>query len=207
MEKKDYFPDSLIRLREFLELQIAQWPDKGALLGLTPAQITAKVAQCQAQLDAVNTVLQMQANTAEAVEKRNLGARAFEDEYRLDVKRYKLLPNVDPSVFKAFGWVGDEQGKPDLNSVAPDIKHIEVLPGEVHLDFVRRGMDGVDAEYSFTGNDGWTKGDFDNRSPYEDKRPLRTPGTPEMRYYRFRFRYKGEPVGQYSEVVSALFRG
>ena len=206
MEKKDYFPATLIKLREFLELQIAQWPTKGVALGLTPAQITAKVGECEGQLTAVNTVLKMQADTAEAVEKRNLGARTFEDAYRLDVKRYKLLAGVDPSVFVAFGWVGEEQGKPDLNTVQPKITHVEVLPGTVHLDFVRRGMDGVDAEYSPNGVDGWAKGEFDSRSPYEDMRPVKVPGQPEMRYYRFRFRYKGKPVGQYSEVVSALLR-
>ena len=207
MEKKDYFPATLLKLREFLELQVAQWPAKGAALGLTAAQIADKITQCQSQLDTVNRVLQLQANVAEAVEQRNLGARAFEDDYRLDVKRYKLLPGVDPAVFKAFGWVGDAQGRVDLDTLQPKITHIEVLPDEVHLDFVRRGMDGVDAEYSATGADGWARGEFDNRSPYEDRRPARVPGQPEVRYYRFRYRYQGKPVGQYSDVVSALFRG
>lgn len=203
MEKRDYYPDSLLKQREFLELQIAQWPLKGAALGLTPAEITTKVAACQAQLDGVNKVLQMQADVAEAVEKRNLDARAFEEAYRLDVRRYKLQPGVDEALLKAFGWVGEEAGKIDLDTARPVIKNIQVLPGEVHLDFVRRIFDGIDGEYSTTGVDAWTKGEFDNRSPYEDKRP----GPPEMRYYRFRYRYKGQPVGQYSEVASAMFLG
>ena len=44
-------------------------------------------------------------------------------------------------------------------------------------------------------------------TPYEDRRPNRVPGQPETRYYRFRYRLKGEAVGQYSEVTSVVVGG
>jgi hypothetical protein len=204
MRKKDYYPDSLLKLREFLELQAAQWPLYGAALGYTQAEIADEVARINGQLTEVNTVLQMQADVAKAVAARNAKGETFETSYRLTVKRAKLLPDVDPTIFKAFGWDGNEISKVDLDQAKPVITHIEVLPGEVHLDFVRRAFDGIDGEYSATGTGDWTKGEFDNRSPYEDKRPVKNPGQPEVRYYRFRYRYKGEPVGQYSDVVRAV---
>ena len=204
MAKQDYYPDSLIKQREFLELQKAQWPIYGSKLGYTPAQITDEVATIDAQLTEINKVLQMQADTAQAVEKRNTNGRTFEDAYRLTVKRAKLVPGVDPAIFKAFEWDGAEHSKPDLNAAKPKIAHVEVLPGQVDLNFVRGIFDGVDGEYSTIGTGNWTKGELDNRSPYEDKRPLAVPGQPEVRYYRFRYRYKGQPVGQYSDVVRVV---
>ena len=204
MKKKDYYPPTLIQQREFLELQKAQWPVHGAALNYTPPQIAAEVAEVQGQLTEINSVLTMQADLAKAVETRNLNGAAFEEAYRLKVKRAKLLPGVDPAVFKAFDWEGEEMGKPDLDTVKPVISHVEMLPGEVHLDFVRRIFDGIDGEYSTTGTGEWAKGEFDNRSPYEDRRPLKVPGQPETRYYRFRYRYKGQPVGQYSAVTRVV---
>jgi hypothetical protein len=204
MPKRDYFPGTLIKLRAFLQLQIDQWAVYGAALGLKPDEVTDLVKSLRAQLDEINKVLQMQADVAKAVEARNLSGSTFEDSYRQTVKRIRLVSGVDPAIFKAFGWDGEEPGKIDLNQAKPTISHIEVLPGQVDLTFVRRQFDGVDAEYSTTGVDGWTKGDFDNRSPYEDKRPVRVLGQPETRYYRFRYRYQGAPVGQYSDVVRAV---
>lgn len=76
-------------------------------------------------------------------------------------------------------------------------------PGEVILDWVRGRFDGVDVELSADGST-WAKGDFDTRSPFEDRRPLRTPGQPEQRYYHLRYRLKDVAYGQYSEVVQAV---
>lgn len=205
MRKKDYFPQALLSQRAFFELQVVQWPLHGPTLGYTPVQVTGKVTGCQAQLDAINSVMQQQAEVAKAVERRNLDSDAFAAVYRLDVRRDKLRPGVNPAIFTAFGWEGDQFARPDLDTVQPQLTHVQVLPGpEVHLDFIRKIFDGVDAEYSATGAGDWTKGDFDTRSPYEDKRPLRVPGQPETRYYRFRYRYQGAPVGQYSDVVRAV---
>lgn len=204
MEKRDYYPDSLLKLREFLTLQAAQWPVYGAKLGLTAAEITAQVAAVNAQITEIDAVLKMQADLAKAVETRNQHNDVFAADYRLAVRRYKLLPGVDEAIFKAFGWVGDTAAKPDVNAAQPHIGHVTVLPGLVELDFARKGYDGVDGEYSTTGTGDWTRGEFDTRSPYEDRRPLATPGQPETRYYRFRYRLKDVPVGQYSDVVQAL---
>ena len=204
MERNDYFPNTLVMLREFLALQVAQWPAYGSKLGLTPAQVTAQVASITAQINEIDAVLKMQADLAKAVETRNQHNDVFAVAYRLAVRRYKLLPGVDEAIFKAFGWVGDTAAKADVNAAQPHIGHVTVLPGLVELDFVRKGYDGVDGEYSTTGAGDWTRGEFDNRSPYEDRRPNQVPGQPETRYYRFRYRLQGTPVGQYSEVTSVV---
>lgn len=204
MEKRDYYPNTLLKLRGFLELQAAQWPIYGARLGRTPEEITDQVDAINKQLAEVNQVLQLQADLAKAIETRNTHNVAFENSYRLDVRRYKLLAGVDPAIFRAFGWVGDEAARLAPHEAQPTIGHITVLPGLVELDFVRKGFDGVDGEYSTTGTGDWTRGEFDSRSPYEDRRPLSHPGQPETRYYRFRYRLKDEAVGQYSDVVRVV---
>ena len=71
---------------------------------------------------------------------------------------------------------------------------------------MRGPFDGVDVDLSYDQKT-WIPGGFDNRSPCEDLLPNRTPGTPETRYSRLRFRYKGEPFGQYSAVAQVVAAG
>jgi hypothetical protein len=105
-------------------------------------------------------------------------------------------------VTDAFKWNGTKKAPPSPDTTRPVVTNIHNLPGEIELDWIRAGFAGVDVELSYDGQ-AWEKGDFDTRSPYEDRRANRTSRQPETRYYRLRYRYKGEPFGQYSEVVQA----
>ena len=114
------------------------------------------------------------------------------------VLRIKAHPNYTEVIGEDLGIIGAEQAGP------VEIKptgQAEALPNhEVRITFVKAGHDGVDVESQRAGETAWTYLAFDGFSPYVDTRPPLTPGQPEERRYRVRYRDADVPVGDYSDV-------
>lgn len=206
MAKKDYYPESTPALLQWLQLQVEQWQLNYAVFGLTDKQAKAITNRIQVVIDKLQAVAKLQADTAEAVRSRDLLTTDFETWYRAEIQRDRRVENLPASIPVAFKWDGTEKTPPNPDTTQPTIGSFHTAPGEIDLDWVRGPFDGVDVDLSYD-NQTWTSGGFDNRSPYEDRRPNRNPGTPETRYYRLRFRYKGEPFGQYSAVGQVTAAG
>lgn len=205
MAKTDFYPQGLGQLLKWLQLQVTQWEANYTRFGYTKDQKDDVVKRVQAVIDRINTVTKMQADLAEQVRGRDILSTDFEAYYRALIQLLRRTPQLDAGVPAAFEWEGEERSKEDPATVRPRVSGMHTAPGEVIVDWVRGRFDGVDVELSYDGST-WTKGDFDTRSPYEDRRPLRTPGQPETRYYRLRYRLKDAAYGQYSEVAQAVAR-
>jgi hypothetical protein len=206
MAKKDYYPEGIPALLQWLQLQVEQWPLHYAAFGLTAAQSQAIVAHIEGLMDQIRTVAKLQADTAEAVRRRDEQAATFEAWYRAEIQRDRRVEGLPASIPVAFKWDGTAKTPPNPDTAQPVIGGFHAAPGQLDVDWVRGPFDGVDVDLSYDGQT-WTPGGFDTRSPYEDRRPNQVPGTPETRYYRLRFRYKGEPFGQYSAVGQAVADG
>ncbi|MDB5269079.1 MAG: hypothetical protein JWP58_2119 [Hymenobacter sp.] len=202
MAKKDYYPEGTPALLQWLQLQVQQWNLHYADFGFTMEQMKLIVDRIQALINKIQAVAKLQADAAEAVRSRDELAASFETWYRAEIQRDRRVENL-PAAFK---WDGTAQAPPNPDTTQPTVGSFHAAPGQIDLDWARGPFDGVDVDLSYDGQ-AWAPGGFDNRSPYEDRRPLRTPGTPETRYYRLRFRYKGEPFGQYSAVGQVVAAG
>jgi hypothetical protein len=62
--------------------------------------------------------------------------------------------------------------------------HLQLLPGRVVVHWQKGPLDGVNVYGQRGSETGWTLLGRDNRSPYDDLRPLAQPGTAELRRYR-----------------------
>jgi hypothetical protein len=202
MAKNKFYPEGLPALLSWLQLQTVQWLAKYPLFGYTDADQKAIAGRIEAVVQKAHKVAALQATLAEEVASRDQLTAEFEVYYRALIQRARRTEGLDPSVEDAFKWNGTEKTPPNPDTTQPAVVNTHTAPGEIILDWVRGAFDGVDVETSYD-QQAWTKGDFDNRSPFEDRRPNQTPGTPELRYYRLRYRYKGEPFGQYSAVARA----
>ncbi|MDO7874449.1 hypothetical protein Q5H93_06875 [Hymenobacter sp. ASUV-10] len=205
MPKTDFYPQNLAPLLKWLQLQVTQWEANYLKFGYTKDDKDDVVKRVQAVIDRINQVAALQANQAQQVQDRETLTTEFEAYYRELIQRVRRTPKLDAGVPAAFEWDGKEQSKEDADTAQPRVSGVHTAPSEVIIDWVRGRFDGVDVELSYDGST-WTKGDFDTRSPFEDRRPLRTPGQPETRYYRLRYRLKDQPFGQYSKVAQAVAR-
>ncbi len=199
MKKEDYYPQTIATLLAWLRLQLTQWAAKFGLFGYTDKEAADIANHIQGALDANAAVVKAQSELDEATTRRDNTLSTFETYYRALVQRARRVEGLDVGIPEAFKWNGVAQAPPDPDTTKPRVPHTHVLPNEITLDFIRAGFDGVDVDYSYDGQT-WTRGEFDMRSPYHDLRPNQVPGQPETRYYRFRYRYKGKPFGQYTQV-------
>lgn len=116
------------------------------------------------------------------------------------VNRIKSHPNYTAAIGQALGIIGPEESEPEAK---PTGKATRLPNYEVEITFVKRGFDGVDIEGQRGDETAWTYLAFDGRSPYVDRRPPLTPGQPEVRRFRLRYRKHDELVGEYSDVLTA----
>jgi len=94
--------------------------------------------------------------------------------------------------------------KIDPNVTPPVISHHTITMTEVELDFPKMGQPGIMVYGSYDGST-FTELGKDFRSPFNDRRQNRVPGTPENRYYKLRFLdAKEEPVGLESQVLRVV---
>jgi hypothetical protein len=79
---------------------------------------------------------------------------------------------------------------------------VEAQPGFVRLSFRKMGFDSVNVYARLRGESAWHFVARDTHSPYNDHRPLATPGVPEVREYRLVGVVKDEEQGLPTDAAS-----
>ncbi len=118
-----------------------------------------------------------------------------------ELKRITDLPDFDEADAMNLG-IRRESTAEVLTETQAHVSGLTVLPGQVVIDWVKGKMDGV-VVYASADGANFEQIGKDLRSPFEDKRPNKIAGQPEVRYYRLRYLKQDEEVGQYSDVQSA----
>jgi hypothetical protein len=120
------------------------------------------------------------------------------------VARIKVAPGYTEAVGLDLGIVGAEGGSDAPVFLAkPTVKAHTVANNQVQIDFSKGKFDGVLIESKRTGETGWSVLGTDNFSPYLDTRPLLVADRPEVREYRLRYVQRDEPVGDWSDIITA----
>lgn len=91
----------------------------------------------------------------------------------------------------------------DLNKVKPVITKITLLSDKVIFDWIKGELHGIIVESSYDGNT-FTFLDKDQKSPFDDTRKNKVENTAETRYYKFRYLYNDQPVGEYTDVIKVV---
>jgi hypothetical protein len=124
------------------------------------------------------------------------------------VARIKVAPGYTETIGLDLGIVGTDSGganAPNL-SAKPTVKAHAIATSQVQIEFSKGKFDGVLIESRRTGETGWTSLGTDNFSPFIDDRPLLAADKPEVREYRLRYILRDEPVGDWSDIISATAR-
>lgn len=91
----------------------------------------------------------------------------------------------------------------DFLNAKPVIAQITVLPDKIIFDWIKAEMHGVLIDSSIDGIN-FSKLDKDLKSPYEDTRKNKVVNVAEARYFKFRYIYNDEPVGEYCDVIKVV---
>ncbi|HJQ31464.1 MAG TPA: hypothetical protein VJ866_04780 [Pyrinomonadaceae bacterium] len=117
------------------------------------------------------------------------------------IARIKAAPGYTEAIGADLGIVG-----PDTSPSAPDKPTGKAIPldgSRVRIEFNKAGFDGVQVESRYAGETVWQRLGTDNFSPYVDERPPVAADKPEVREYRLRFISRDEPVGDWSDIITA----
>lgn len=118
------------------------------------------------------------------------------------VARIKASPNYTESIGRDLGIIDEAPAAP-VGPIKPTAKAVPLPGGGVRIEFSKAGFDGVLIEGSRGGEAGFSRLATDNYSPYLDARPPLEAGKPEVRQYRLRYLQRDEPVGDWSDILSA----
>ena len=201
----DYFPrgdgDKLNWLNNY-NMKIGA---NGAVVGLTPAEISAIQTKIGAYLSQFNGLLQqknaLQATTAATrLAEKNLVA-----DVRKQVGRLKTHTGYTQPIGEDLDVIGEEEAF-DPDAFKPKLT-ATVFPGTVRLEFVKGPTDGININCRLKGQAAWKFVSRDTNSPYEDHPPLAQPGVPEAREYCARAVLGDQEIGQMSDIVSVTYAG
>ena len=112
-----------------------------------------------------------------------------------------------PGYTEAVGRdLGIERGETmqSLSVAKPTFKATAVPGHEVRLDWVKGRHTGVVVQGKREGDADWVALGISHYSPYMDGRSPLAAGKSERRDYRMRYSDKDEPIGEWSDTVSAV---
>ena len=195
----DFIPSAHGDFAQWTKLQKVKRVTYGAVLGLTPADITRQDAEDAAMLTASEKADQTQAASKSATEERDTLQKKFLTGRRTEIARAKTHPAYTDAIGKDHGWVAREAStesdtlKPVLTPtrVGTDWRFAWTKLGQAYLKLFRRPA----------GTAEW--GRFlaiDSRSPYVD---TETGLTGSYEYMGQLFDADDNAVGQPSDIVVA----
>ncbi len=119
------------------------------------------------------------------------------------ITQIKADTGYTPAIGSDLGTEPPTQPSISPDSAQPLLRNPVTFPGgHARFDWVKAGFDGIAIECQRGDETVWTPLGMDDRSPYDDVRPLKVSGQPEERRYRARYLRGFTPVGQWSDVLS-----
>ena len=121
------------------------------------------------------------------------------------IQRIQLSPAYNPALGQELGIVapgGNGTGTP-TTTPKPRAKAVALPNSHVRISFVKRNFNSIQIEGRRPDQTEWALLGIHHHSPYIDTRPPLTAGRAEFREYRLRYLDRDQPVGDYSDIISA----
>lgn len=122
---------------------------------------------------------------------------------RAIVNRIKAAPSYTPAMGQDLGIIGTAPPPPPPATAKP-VLSLELDGGKVLIKFNKGTFDGVVIETQRGAETAWMQLDKALNSPYQDTRPVASPGVAEARRYRAMYLKKNASVGQWSATSTIL---
>lgn len=103
---------------------------------------------------------------------------------------------------EVLGIVGEEHGEPDV--IQPEFSLKTMSNFNLAVEFRKNGFDSVRVEYQHKGDAAWLLGNILTNSPGALAIQPKTPGEAEQVFVRAIYQEKNQPVGDYSDIKTAL---
>ena len=205
MPKKDFIPGKegdQINWSKNFDTKI---DEHATTLSLAPALVTEIHANIASLVSAVDNAY-LAKQTLKNLEKAKQATKKTVFDYlRVEINRIKNLATYTEAIGSDLGVIGSDVIL-DPHSYKPEIR-VEVKPGHIELHFRKAGVDAVNVYSRKKGESDWNFLARDTHSPYNDSKPLTSPGTPEVREYMAIGVVGDEEFGLESDVVTAVFDG
>jgi hypothetical protein len=199
---EDFMPKTYGGMIMWLNNLKEQVISSGAILGLTPAQITDICDIIQYSIDTLNGVTIKRSQLDEAMVARDM----LWDNQLLEVRKFigsiKKATGYTPSLGAQFGILTNTLNI-DTNLVKPVLKLV-LEAGNVRIAFKKQHMHGISIFSRQRGQTSWQKITQTSFSPFMDIRSLADAGKPEAREYMALFHDGSREIGQESDVTSIL---
>jgi hypothetical protein len=177
----------------------------GAVVGLTPAQITAEVAAVDSVIAALTKAEAKRTDLSEAVAaKESLKTTKVKD-FRATAAKIKTNLGYTRAIGQSLGIVGTTTTFDSENYKASI--SASIVAGCVRIKFTKNGVDGINIYNRKKGTAVWKFLARDTKSPYDDHIDLETAGQPEHWEYRAFGVIDDAEIGQPSDIVEIVFGG
>ncbi len=198
---KRYMPRKDSTLLQWLGNFSTQIGVSGATVGLDPTGIKAQQDLCSAVITAIQADEAAHSTWRAAVAHTATVKDQSLTQLAAAIDHIDTSPGCTDAIRASLGIV-----PPQVQTIAyGEIKvsfSLEQLPGRVVVHWKKGPLDGVNVYGQRGSETGWTLLARDNRTPYDDVRPLAQPGTAELRRYRLIGVANDEEVTPPSDIVS-----
>lgn len=205
MAKQYYLPRDEAKMVTWLKNYKLKLATHGAALGLTAAEITAQQNLCDEIVADIELSFQVQQDAQEQTAKKDATKATDLPLIQKKVANMKTNSNYTTAIGEDLGVIGEETTFDPVN-YKPDFK-AQTFPGQVKLDFSKKGVQGVKFFSRKKGESIWEFLAIDTRTPYIDTRPLADPAKPETREYMGIGVINDQQVGQQSDIITVVFGG
>ena len=179
--------------------------EKGAALGLTPAEIEEAKAWCDGIIKSVTLYEKSKANYESASNLKKQQLKEGLSKARKFAKDVKRKNSYTTAIGSGLGIVGTETVF-NPSDYKPEIT-VKAFPGYVKISFVKKGVEGINLYTRKKGEAGWQKLNYFAHSPAKDTRGLETENQAEIREYMAIGVKKDQEIGNESKIVSVAFAG
>jgi hypothetical protein len=176
---------------------------RGAAVGLTPAEITAIQAKCDAIIGRIDDKAAKKLAWQASVAAADTGNTADIADLRASIAAIKTNSGYTPEIGADLGIVGPA-GSFDPNTYKAELLSVEQTgPNAVTAKFAKAkgNIEGVNVYSRLQGTSPWKFLARDTVPPYVDTTPLAAAGQPEIREYRIRAVINDEEIGDYSDTA------
>lgn len=172
-------------------------------LGLTPTEVEAEKALCQAIIDAINAANNQKNLYKAALETRDNSLSTEGAELRLDIARHKIAPGYTTAIGQDLGLITTYDAF-DPATYKPVIT-AELFGGNVRIRFKKLGVDGINLYRRQKGTSNFSFLSRATKSPFEHHPVLAEPNQPEHWEYRAFGVINDIEIGLASDIVEIVF--
>ena len=201
----DFIPPAKGAYRAWLLNLKTQITTQGPLFSLAPAEVTATVTITSAQIALEDAVVTAESALKSAREAQAAGRKTNNTLLRDKISDWKQMPLFTPAIAQELR-VANTASTFDPDTFKPEFK-VRIIGGEIRLDWIKYGADGVHIYSRLRGQAAWTLIGTDMSSPYIDGRPLAQANVPETREYMLRGLIADQEIGLDSDILNATWGG